>query len=141
MRLDFTNVEDVSYVSVPEGVYDCQLTDVRERSTRDGSPRWSFRLVVTEGEYAGRTAAWDSVSWTERGMGRAKHVLSKLGFDVTGIVDVDAEDLLGKRARVKIEFEEREDPISGIRSVRPTVPFLGYEALNGDAAGAVPWEA
>ena len=138
MRMDFTNVEDVSYVSVPEGTYLCQLEDLRERSTRDGSPRWSFRLVVKEGEYAGRTAAWDNVSWTERGMGRAKHVLSKLGFDVSGVVEIDAEELVGKRAHVRIEFEEHLDPVSGIRSVRPSVPYMGYELASEEASA--PWE-
>ena len=138
MRMDFTNIEDVSYVSVPEGTYLCQLADLRERSTRDGSPRWSYRLVVKEGEYAGRTAAWDSVSWTERGLGRAKHVLSKLGFDVTGVLEVDAEQLVGRCASVRIQFEEHLDPVSGIRSVRPSVPYMGYELV--DEAASTPWE-
>ncbi len=139
MRMDFTNVEDVSYVSVPEGTYICQLADLRERNTRDGSPRWSYRLVVKEGEYAGRTAAWDSVAWSERGMGRVKHVLSKLGFDVSGVIEIDPDELVGKCASVKIEFEEHLDPISGIRSVRPSVPFMGYEEADQDSS--VPWEA
>ena len=139
MRVDFTNVEDVSYVSVPEGTYACRVADMRERSTRDGSPRWSFRLIVIEGEFAGRTASWDSISWTERGMGRSKHVLSRLGFDVSGVIDVDAEDLVGKYARVRIEFEEHQDPISGVRSVRPSVPFFGYELIQPEDAAA--WQS
>ena len=138
MRMDFTNVEDVSYVSVPEGAYLCRIDDVREKNTRDGSPRWSFRLIVVEGEYAGRTAAWDSVSWTERGMGRCKHVLKKLGFDVSGVIEVESSDLVGRRARVQIEFEEHQDPNTDIRSVRPAVPFFGYEFAQEDESTAWP---
>ena len=134
MRMDFSNVEDVSYVSVPEGTYLCRVDDVRERSTRDGSPRWSYRLVVMEGEYAGRTAAWDSVSFTERGMGRCKHVLKQLGFDVSGVIEVESGDLVGRSAHVKIEFEEHQDPNTDIRSVRPSVPFFGYGAPREDQA-------
>ncbi|MFT5286716.1 MAG: hypothetical protein ACI8TQ_002887 [Planctomycetota bacterium] len=132
MRMDFTNVEDVSYVSVPEGTYLCRIDDVREKNTRDGSPRWSYRLIVMDGEFAGRTAAWDSVAWTERGMGRCKHVLKQLGFDVSGVIEVEAGDLVGLCARVKIEFEEHQDPNTDIRSVRPSVPFFGYEAAQED---------
>ncbi len=139
MRIDFSGVEDVeNFVSVPEGTYLCRVTEVREGVTREGSPRWSYRLTVENGEHAGRTAAWDGFSWSERGMRRAKHVLSKLGFDTDGVVDVELSDLLQRRAFVQIHYEEREDPISGTRQIRPRVPFLGYESADEEPA---PWDA
>lgn len=134
MQIDFSKVEDVeSFVSVPEGTYLCRISEVRAGTTRDGDPRWSFRLTVDQGEHAGRTAAWDGISLSERGMKRTKHVLSKLGFETAGVVDVDLDDLVDRRAWVRVDFEEREDPISGTRQVRPRVPFLGYRSLDEDA--------
>ncbi len=131
MKVDFSHVEDVeSFVSIPEGTYACRVTDIREGLTRDGHPRWSFRLVVDAGEFAGRTAAWDSVSWSERGMRRAKHVLEMLGFDVQGEIDLESEDLVGRRASALIRFEEREDPVLGTRQIRPRVPYMGYSSLG-----------
>ena len=57
MRFDFSQIEDVeSFVSIPEGTYLCRVAEVRAGVTRDGSVRWSLRLEVAEGEYAGRTA-------------------------------------------------------------------------------------
>lgn len=135
MKVDFSHVEDVeSFVSIPEGTYACRVTDIREGLTRDGNPRWSFRLVVDAGEFAGRTAAWDSVSWSERGMRRAKHVLEMLGFNVQGEIDLEAEDLVGRRASTLIRFEEREDPVLGTRQIRPRVPYMGYSSLGDSGA-------
>ena len=135
MHFDFSSVDDVeSYISVPEGVHNCRIAEVREGRARDGSVRWSFRLEVLDGDYAGRTAAWDSFTWSERGVYRVKKVLEALGLDVRGELEIDPADLVNLQARVKVEPEEREDPVSGRRQVRMRVPYLGYAALEEDGA-------
>jgi hypothetical protein len=135
MHFDFSSVDDVeSYISVPEGVHNCRVAEVREGRSRDGSVRWSFRLEVLDGDYAGRTAAWDSFTWSERGVYRVKKVLAALGIDVRGELEIDSADLVNLQARVKVEPEEREDPVSGRRQVRMRVPYLGYAALEDDVS-------
>lgn len=135
MHFDFSSVDDVeSYISVPEGVHNCRIAEVREGRSRDGSVRWSFRLEVCDGDYAGRTAAWDSFTWSERGVYRVKKVLEALGLDVRGELEIDPVDLVNLQARVKVEPEEREDPVTGRRQVRMRVPYLGYAAVEeGDS--------
>jgi len=133
MKLDFSNVEDAeSYVSIPEGTYVCRIADVRQSLTREGSPRWSLRLEVAEGEYAGRTAAWDSLIFSERGLPRVKQVLQRFGFDVTGTLELQPTDLIDLRARAQCLLEEYEDKLTGRRQTRLRVPYLGYESLNGN---------
>ena len=117
-------------MSVPEGTYLCRIDEVREGTTRDGAPRWAFRLAVADGEHAGRTAAWDGFSWSERGVRRAKHVLSKLGFDTDGVLELEPDELLHRRVWAEIGLEESEDPVTGAKRVRPRVPFLGYERVE-----------
>jgi len=130
MRFDFSNVDDVeSYVFVPEGEHNCRVADVREGTSRDGSVRWSFRLEVLDGQWAGRTAAWDSLTWSERGVYRVKKVLAALGLDVKGELEIEPGDLLNLQARVHVIPEEREDPVTGRRQVRMRVPYLGYTTL------------
>src|SRR5687767_9208568 len=103
MRFDFRSVDDVdSFVSVPAGTHVVRIAEVREGRSRDGSVRWSFRLEVTEGDFAGRTAAWDSLTWSERGVYRIKKVLEALGVDVRGELEIGPDDLLGLRARVQV---------------------------------------
>ena len=133
MKLDFTNVEDAeSYVSVPEGTYVCRIAEVRLYVARDGSPRWNLRLEVAEGEYAGRTAAWDSLTFSERGMPRVKQVLGRFGLDVSGKLEIEANDLVGLQARAQCVLEEYEDKLTGRRQTRLRVPYLGYESLAGN---------
>lgn len=130
MRFDFSSVDDVeSYISVPDGVHSCRIAEVREGRARDGSVRWTFRLEVLDGEWAGRTAAWDSITWSERGVYRVKKVLEAFGLDVRGELDIEAHDLVNLQAQVKVEPEEREDPLTGRRQVRMRVPYLGYAAI------------
>lgn len=137
MQHDFSTIEDEqSYTSVPEGTYICKITDVRVRDSRDGSERWSVRLDVDEGDWAGRLAAWDSVTWSERGMHRVKAVLAALGFDVGGVVDVQPNDLLGLRACVQLDTEHWENPATGVRVERRRVPYQGYRSL-GDSGVAL----
>jgi hypothetical protein len=123
-------VDDVdSYVFVPEGEHNCRVADVREGTSRDGSVRWSLRLEVLDGEWAGRTAAWDSLTWSERGVYRVKKVLEALGLDVKGELEIEPADLLNLQARVRVIPEEREDPVTGRKQVRMRVPYLGYAPL------------
>ena len=129
MHFDFRQVQDIdSFVSIPEGVYVCRVAEVREGLARDSSVRWSFRLEVAEGEYAGRTAGWDSLTWSERGIRRVKRVLEVLGLDVSGEVEVQPNDLIGLEARIVFQTEEREDPFSGRRTLRLRVPYAGYSS-------------
>lgn len=137
MRFDFSSVDDIdSYVFVPEGEHDCRVADVREGTSRDGSVRWSFRLEVLGGDWAGRTAAWDSLTWSERGVYRVKKVLEAFGLDVRGELEIEPQDLLNLQARVRVVPEEREDPVTGRRQVRMRVPYLGY-APRSEESGAV----
>ncbi len=135
MQIDFSTVGDVeSFVSVPEGVYVCRVAEVREGQTRDGNPRWALRLEVAEGDFAGRTAAWDGLVWSERGLPRVKTVLERMGFEVSGKLEITPSDLHGRQIRVQLLIEEREDPLSGRRIVRLRVPYLGYGPVDPDRA-------
>jgi hypothetical protein len=152
VQYDFSRIDDIdSFISIPEGRYTCRIGEVREGVSRDGSPRWSLRLEVALGEYAGRTAAWDSVTWSERGIRRVKHVLEALGLDVSGQVEIAPNDLLGREVVASFQSEEREDAFTGRRVLRLRVPYAGYSASpdgalrshgggdgssNGDSSGS-----
>jgi hypothetical protein len=139
MRFDFSKVDDTrSFVSVPEGSYVCRIAEVRQRASRDGSPRWSYRLEVVEGEYSGRTAAWDSITWSDRGIVRVKLVLGALGFDTSGMLELDPNDLIDRKTRVSFLHEKQENAETGERVERLRVPYAGYEPVYvGNGADSV----
>ncbi|MDF1798432.1 MAG: DUF669 domain-containing protein [Planctomycetota bacterium] len=131
IHVDFSQVDDVeSFVNLPEGRYRCRIAEVREGETRKGALRWAVRLEVVEGDQAGRTAAWDGLVWSERGLARVKQVLGVLGFDTSGALEVQPADLLGREAMVEFFIEEWQDPTTGRRTERLAVPFLGYEPVE-----------
>lgn len=135
MKFDFRGVEDVqSYVYVPPGAYVCRVAEVRPGMARDGSVRWSLRMEVAEGDQLGRTAAWDSLTWSDRGVARVKLVLKALGMPTHGVVEIEPQDLVGRRARVTVQPEERENAQTGLREVRNRVPYAGFEAVDSGAA-------
>ena len=139
MRFDFSSVDDIeSYVSIPAGTHRVKIAEVRDGRSKDGSARWTFRLEVIEGDYIGRTAAWDSLTWSERGIFRVKKVLEALGLDVRGELEIEPIDLVNLTALVQVAPEEREDPLTGRRQVRMRVPYLGYAPIgrNGHPAEA-----
>ena len=133
MRWDFTNVSETEdFASVPPGWYTVRIEEIREGVTRDGDPRWGFCLVVSQGEYAGRIAAWDGIVWNDRCAPRAKRVLEILGVDSDGEVELEPHDLKGRRADVVLVPEEWEHPVTGRRQKRNRVPYHGY-APEGSA--------
>lgn len=134
IHVDFSQVETVdSYVTIPEGRYLCRVAEVREGETRKGALRWAMRLEVADGDLAGRTAAWDGLVWSDKGLARVKHVLGAMGFDVSGALDLQSQELLGCMVFVEFFIEEWADPNSDRRTERLSVPYLGYEPAPGEA--------
>lgn len=132
MHYDFSSVDDDrdEFVLVPEGTYAVRIAEARESRGRDGSEHWGLRLEVTEGDWVGKTASWDWLVWSERGIPRIKRVFRALGLDVEGELSVVPADLLNLQACVQVGVEEREDPHTGRRAVRNRVPYDGYAPLE-----------
>lgn len=137
MRFDFDNVQEpISMRSVPAGVHVCEIREVREGISKDGSPRWSMKLEVAAGEHAGHHAAWDSITWSERGIYRVRSVLQVLGFKVEGELEVNPKDLVGKGARVRLVEEVYDDPMLGSRREQLVVPYNGWAPREEEEDGA-----
>lgn len=127
VRFD-TLAEEQDYITVPEGTYVVQIAEVRPGTTRTGDERWGLRLVVDEGEFAGTQAAWDGLSFSERGLPRLQRVLHAFGLPSEGEVDVRPEDLVHRRALAQIRPSEYLSPV-GTRIRRNEVPYDGYRPL------------
>ena len=137
MEVDFEGVEEISdYVSVPAGTYLCQVAEVRTGRTKHGDERWGLRLVVAEGEDAGRYAAWDGLVFSLRGRTRLRRVFGALGLPTTGKVEVMPKDLEGRRAFVEVRPVEYANPGTGEVIRRNEVPFDGWTPIeNGRGDG------
>lgn len=116
------------YTTVPAGTYVCRIDEVRPGTTRAGDERWSLRLVVDAGEYAGRQAAWDSIVFSTRGRARARRVLQALGLPAKGKIQIEPADLEGRKAKVEIKPAGYTSP-SGDVVRRNEVPYDGYQEV------------
>ncbi len=127
MEIDFDQMDNVSdYVSVPAGTYLCRTAEVIPGTTRNGHERWGIRLIVAEGEFVGRQAAWDGLVFSERGTMRARRVLAALGLPTQGKVKVEPQDLVGRQAFVTVKPQDFRDPTSGRVVRRNQVPYEGW---------------
>ena len=137
MKIDLSQIEDIEDIrSVPSGEYHCKAAEIRESESPAGHTRWGIRWEITNGDFQGRTACWDSLHWSERGLPRVKFVLQVLGMNTSRELNLNLEELEGLEAMVQVQPEEREDPVTGIRRVQNRVPFAGYAPV-AQAAGAV----
>lgn len=138
VHVDFDQIENCdNYSSVPNGTYICQVAEVRVRPGNDGVERWGIRWIVLEGPFAGRTAAWDNLSFASVGLRRTKLILSRLGVPVNGPQEISSSDVEGRRGKVTVYSQERVDPVTQRRIIANRVPFAGVEALTQEESSSV----
>lgn len=135
MKIDLSQIDDIEDMrSVPAGEYHCKAVEVNESDSPAGHIRWGMRWEIVSGDFKGRTACWDSLHWSERGLPRVKFVLQMLGLKAEGPMDLQTDDIVGREVLVEIVPEEREDPVSGIRRLMNRVPYAGYAAAPVEVA-------
>jgi len=129
MRHDFSMVQEseTDLVTVPPGEYLCRVRDVRVRRTKDGlHEQWALCLEVAEGEHAGHFAAWDNLTFSDKGLPRVKLALRALGEDVSSVVDLEGPELGGREVVCQLIEQSYADPLSGNITRRLGVPYAGY---------------
>jgi hypothetical protein len=131
---DGTDVDD--FVVVEDGEYRMRVGEVRPVEGAAGREAWMLRLELVHGELAGRTAVLDWLNFTERGLRRVRMVLAALGFDVTGSLDVEPEELLGREAMVRVATQESRRESDGRLLRRSRVAYDGWESVCSGRDGA-----
>lgn len=133
MELDLGDGEEErDFVTVPAGTYLCRVAEVRVGRTRAGDERWALRLMVADGEHAGRQAAWDGLVFSTRGRARVRRVLGALGLPDRGKITLEPADLEGRRVFVEVRPVEYSTPTGEVVR-RNEVPYDGYRAVNAEA--------
>ncbi len=139
-KIDFNNVDDVQeFTPLPDGKYLCRVEKVEESSTQNGDEMWKLRFVVESGPHRGRYI-FDNMVFSDAAMKRVKLICSRLGFNVSGELDVTPSLIRGRRCHLTAETEEYEDH-EGNTKRRNVVPFAGYESADGASAAITDGEA
>lgn len=125
MKIDFTGVEgQKGFEPVPAGKYICQVTDYRqgtasENAKNAGAPTisWEFTIqstiagdeVITnkqgeEVKVEGRKV-WENMTIVENSFWRLKAFLEACGFDVSGEIDFDPDEVLESMFVAKVGIQ------------------------------------
>jgi hypothetical protein len=155
MRIDFTGVEgQQTFDPIPAGKYVVEVTDYREghaskEAKNPDAPTISWELTV-ESTLAGDTVihdrrsgkdvkvegrkVWENMTIVENSFWRLKAMLEACGFDVSGEIDFDPEEVLNQRMMVKVGIQRgRKNPETG-EEYDPRNTIRSFHSLEDEDA-------
>lgn len=120
-----------SLPTIPDGTYLVRIDEVRTSESNAGHPRHAIKLIIADGIFRGRFAAWDAMVLSPRGLPRARGIVKALGLDIEttcgrDLDDLQSSDLTGRMAWVEIRTVSYMQ--EGTFITRTEVPFEGWSA-------------
>lgn len=121
------------YVLIPEDVYDVQINEVGEKTTKNGDPMASVKFVILTGEYKGKWL-FDNIVIPKPGspsfgiMGRTMHFLHVIGQPYQGKFSVDTDSWPFKKLKVKVKHKVQEQ---GKRAGETVAVVDGHDFAEG----------
>lgn len=110
IKMDLSNVE-VGGPRVPPGQYVAELLDCEEKESSTGNPMLEWEWEISDGDHEGQTVrSWTSLQ--EHALFGFKGHLIGLGEDADD-VDIDTDDLIGRKAILTIGERRYKDKESG----------------------------
>lgn len=94
------------FEALPSGTYTCRLISGELRKARTGTPEYSLRFKVLDGEHKGRQV-WHSLYLTPAALPMAKRDLAKLG--VTSLEQLEQPIPKGIRCKVRVVLRRDDD--------------------------------
>jgi hypothetical protein len=113
---------------IPDGWYPAQIAGIDVRTTRKGDEMWRCTWELLNGEHKSKHV-YDNLVFSSGGQSRVKFVLSKLGVDTTGAIDLQPEDIGGRYAEIEVKTEEYPDN-EGVLRRRNRVSFAGVRPMT-----------
>jgi hypothetical protein len=141
MKVNFGNVEDAKDISslIDEGDYICVCVKVEEGNTDDGDAMWNLWWKIYDGAFENRYI-FDRLFFNQKCYPRMKLILGRLGFDVSGELDLTTDMLVGKFALVTVKHKVQTKGKNAGKN-REEVPFGGYQAVEVSEEGESATEA
>lgn len=130
-RVDFSKADEATgFAPIPDGQYKACVEKVEERTTSTGSDMWSVEWRIVEGKYLGRKI-FDNLVFSQKGMGRVKLMLKRMGFDVSGELDCQPEMIHGKQLFISVYTDSYADREGTERKVNRIV-YDGFTSMTPD---------
>lgn len=105
-QYDSTGVNmDSNFSVVPEGIYNLQIVDVKEKVTKNGDPMVAARCEVINSKEHNGSVIWHNVTFlakTSKGAGMAVHFLKTIGEPFEGKFVVEPNNWLLKNFTAQV---------------------------------------
>lgn len=144
--VDWSAIPDVGdFNTLPNGEYLAEVTACEVAASRDGDEQWNLKFKACGGDHDGE-ALFDNITFSDKGISRCKLVIGRLGYDVSGPLNLDvivwgSEDgsippIVGRRVWVSLAKTTRKIEATGQEVDSIKVPYSGYRRTeeNGGAA-------
>ena len=108
ITLDFTDVEDKEFETLPEGTYHAVVFDIEKgESSQKGTPLLNFEFKILGGDHDG-SRVWEDYYLTDGAKWRLKKALSALvpERDHSGKLDFDPQDYMGIECDIEITHSQ-----------------------------------
>lgn len=131
MKVDFSNTGDrEERQPLPPGLYPCRIIDAKEEIARTRKIFWKVRFQVETGPYADRYI-FANIFWDGRALVRSMDLLKRVGIKVSGVMEVNPEQVIGRRCPVWVDVEDFTDA-SGRQRRGNVIPPDGFRRPNPD---------
>lgn len=99
------NWDDVSEAGertlIPDGWYECQVIEVKPKTTQKGDSMFSMKFSVVRGDYKNKHF-YDNVVFSKAGLPRAKLICKSMGINVAGEVELTPNSFRGKEVMCEV---------------------------------------
>ena len=133
---------------LPDGPYDFQITDIKEKTTKNGDPMVNVTCeVINSSEYNGKKV-FMNVNFLQTGKpgaGMSTHFLKSIGQPWEGAVTVDPDNWVGEQFKARVETREyvKTDKTKGkandIKDIEEIGQFASPEVAKAAKTDDVPF--
>jgi len=113
IRVDFTDVGGADFQPIEPGTYNAVVFNAEVRDSQAGKPYINWDFKITGPKYEGRHQ-WYMTSLQKQALWKLKQMLLRLGVPeekLTGVFDLDLEELIGKPCKIVVEHEQYQGQI------------------------------
>ena len=123
IKIDWNKVEDsIEFKVIPEGDYDAEIVDVKEKTTKNDDEMWSIKFQILNGDYKGSFVSTNLV-FNEKGLSNAKKLFSTL-FGIKIPKAIESTDIMNEKCRIAVTIGEYNGKKTN------NIPFAGFSEIN-----------
>jgi len=118
IKINFNDVPDSQFELVPEGIYEAEIFQAEEITSKQGTPGLSIRWKLSD---TGRIV-FDHLYITKKSMWKLGGLLKAIGFHAEGELEFNIDELIGGKALITVYHDEWNDKVNAkVKAYSPVI--------------------